>query len=128
MSRVISIPETSTNVAFGGKDWKTLFITAGTSLYSIQVDVAGIPFYTAISQFQTGNLNAYPNPTNGILHVDLEKSNFVQVFNLSGLEVLSFVFSGGSEMIDMSILQNGYYIVKIEDGKGTRSYKVLIQK
>jgi len=126
--KIISVPETSTNVAFGGKDWKTLFITAGTSLYSMPVEVAGIPFYTAISQFQTDDLNVYPNPTNGILHVEFKKGDSVKVYNLSGLEVLSFVCSEGSEIIDLSILQNGYYIVKIEDSKGIRSDKVLIQK
>lgn len=31
-----------TNVAFGGKDWKTLFITAGGTLWSLEVDVPGM--------------------------------------------------------------------------------------
>jgi gluconolactonase len=37
----IDVPEGTTNVCFGGKDMKTLFITAGTSLYSIQMKVKG---------------------------------------------------------------------------------------
>jgi gluconolactonase len=35
------VPEGTTNVCFGGKDMKTLFVTAGTSLYSIRMKVKG---------------------------------------------------------------------------------------
>ena len=38
----IDVPENCTNVCFGGKDMKTLFITAGTSLYSIPMKVKGV--------------------------------------------------------------------------------------
>jgi gluconolactonase len=37
----IPVPENCTNVCFGGKAMKTLFITAGTSLYSIEMSVKG---------------------------------------------------------------------------------------
>jgi gluconolactonase len=37
----ISVPETPANLCFGGADHKTLFITARTSLYSIQTNVRG---------------------------------------------------------------------------------------
>jgi gluconolactonase len=39
----IMIPEIAANVAWGGPDWSTLYITASTSLYRIQGDVPGIP-------------------------------------------------------------------------------------
>lgn len=37
----IGVAENTTNVCFGGKDMKTLFITAGTSLYAIPMRVKG---------------------------------------------------------------------------------------
>ena len=37
----IQVPERVTNVTFGGKDFKTLFITAGRSLYAIEMTVKG---------------------------------------------------------------------------------------
>ena len=40
---VIQTPERSANLAWGGDDWSTLFITASTSLYSVQCKVSGIP-------------------------------------------------------------------------------------
>ena len=38
----IEVPEQPSNVCFGGKDKKTLFITARTSLYSVRMQVKGI--------------------------------------------------------------------------------------
>ncbi len=37
----IEVPETTSNLCFGGKDNKTLFITARGSLYSIKMRVSG---------------------------------------------------------------------------------------
>ncbi len=35
-------PEHPANLAFGGSDWKTLFMTADTSVYRLRVNVAGV--------------------------------------------------------------------------------------
>lgn len=39
---IIRVPEGPRNVAFGGPDMRTLFITSGDSLYSIRVKTPGI--------------------------------------------------------------------------------------
>ncbi|HGJ64928.1 TPA: SMP-30/gluconolactonase/LRE family protein [bacterium] len=39
---VIEMPEISANVAWGEDDWKTLFITASTSVYKIKLNIPGI--------------------------------------------------------------------------------------
>ena len=38
----ISVPEKTTNVAWGNQDYKTLYITAGNSVYRIPLNAAGI--------------------------------------------------------------------------------------
>ncbi|MFL9457218.1 MULTISPECIES: SMP-30/gluconolactonase/LRE family protein [Nostocales] len=38
----IDVPEVSTNVAWGDRDYKSLYITATTSLYRIRLNIAGI--------------------------------------------------------------------------------------
>jgi gluconolactonase len=38
----IDMPEVSANLAWGEKDWKTLFITASTSIYRIRLAIEGI--------------------------------------------------------------------------------------
>ncbi len=39
--RLIPVEESPANVCFGGKEFKTLFITARTSLYAVELDTAG---------------------------------------------------------------------------------------
>jgi len=40
---IIKIPELPANLCWGDSDWKTLYITARTSLYRIRLNVTGIP-------------------------------------------------------------------------------------
>ncbi len=39
---LIEVPEQPANVTFGGKDRKTMYITARTSLYRIEIPIAGL--------------------------------------------------------------------------------------
>jgi gluconolactonase len=47
---VISLPEFTTNFVFGDADWRTLYVTASTSLYRLRVQVAGHPTYKGSQQ------------------------------------------------------------------------------
>jgi gluconolactonase len=38
----IEVPEVSTNLAWGDSDYKTLYITAGNSLYRIRLKIPGV--------------------------------------------------------------------------------------
>ncbi len=39
---LIKIPETPSNIAWGGEDWKTLYITARASIYLMELKISGI--------------------------------------------------------------------------------------
>ncbi|MEI8114151.1 MAG: SMP-30/gluconolactonase/LRE family protein [Bacteroidia bacterium] len=126
--KIITIPETATNVAFGGKDLKTLYITAGTSLYSTQVDIAGNPLFTTAPVLEIFNPIVFPNPSNGIINITLTKYKSLHIYTISGQEVLSKRASFCPATIDLSSLQNGCYIVKIEDDKVVYSSKIFLLK
>jgi gluconolactonase len=126
--KIITIPETPTNVAFGGKDLKTLYITAGTGLYSTQVDISGNPLYTTAPVMETFNPIIFPNPTSGYLNIALAKYDALHIFTISGQEVLSKLSSSCPAKIDLSSLQNGCYIVKIEADEVVYSSKIVLRK
>ncbi len=44
MLGIIKLPEQPANVKFGGKDFKTLYVTARTSLYTVPMEIAGHRF------------------------------------------------------------------------------------
>src|SRR5262249_10786492 len=41
-------PETATNCAFGDKDLKTLYVTAGTSVYKVRLNATGLPAWPKV--------------------------------------------------------------------------------
>ena len=49
---IIGVPEQPANVAWGGPDWRTLFITARTSVYRLQVNVPGIKVGSTVTPLQ----------------------------------------------------------------------------
>jgi gluconolactonase len=126
--KIITVPETPTNVAFGGKDWKTLFITAGTGLYSSRTDVPGIPYYTSVKPFEGNIFSVYPNPSNGMLTVSANRYESIKVFNLAGVEVMSLTNGTGPKELDLRHLHRGLYLVKVQDGQLVQTAKVLLRK
>ena len=82
------------------------------------------------------NVNIYPNPSNGFLNVELEaveKSIVrVSVMDLLGQKVFDneFRFSEGIETqkIDLNNLENGLYIIKLENENRIFNQKFILDK
>jgi gluconolactonase len=43
LGRIVHGQPATTNLAFGGDDWKTLYFTTRSTLFSVQLKIAGIP-------------------------------------------------------------------------------------
>jgi sugar lactone lactonase YvrE len=43
LSRIVHGQPATTNMAFGGDDWKTLYFTTRSTLFSVNVKIAGVP-------------------------------------------------------------------------------------
>ncbi len=86
---------------------------------------------TLNSEILTTDLVAYPNPTSGILTIESsfsEEENYtIDIINLSGQVVLNQKISviGGKFDIDMSDLNNGFYLIKIITGKTVQFIRVI---
>ena len=57
----------------------------------------------------TTEIPFYPNPTKGLIHIDLPEVQFVEVFDILG----KFIFVSEKATIDLSGLPSGVYVVKI---------------
>jgi photosystem II stability/assembly factor-like uncharacterized protein len=88
--------------------------------------VGGISKFTGIPlkapSFDAKNkISAYPNPTNGILHLNSENSLIKQasVFDLLGRKVYNPEFSALNKVdLDLKSLQTGAYILKVTSDSG----------
>ncbi len=89
---------------------------------------SGIPL--KVPTFDPKNhISAYPNPTNGILHINSESSLFkeVSVFDLLGRQIYSSKFSDLNKAnLDLNSLLTGAYMLKITSDTGkTETIKIM---
>lgn len=55
----------------------------------------------------------YPNPAQNYINIDLPEQSNIQVFDISGREVMSLISNNVTEKIDISALHNGVYYLRI---------------
>ena len=92
---------------------------------------------TATSNFQALGLNEFstsknfiisPNPTNSVLNILNSKNSIISsvtIYNLLGQQIQTII--NPNEIIDVSNLQSGNYIVSIKTEKFTENYKFIKQ-
>jgi hypothetical protein len=83
-----------------------------------------------VNAFLNNKLNIYPNPSNGMLHFDidriLEDAN-LQIVDISGRIVFTNSNFNSNETINISFLKSGIYIVKVNHEGKTFSQKIIKQ-
>jgi hypothetical protein len=71
----------------------------------------------------------FPNPTSGILNVTaIEVNSSIEVFNVIGEKVYSGNLVKGNNSIDLSVLSNGAYFVKMNSNNQIITKKVVLAK
>lgn len=76
------------------------------------------------------DLKLYPNPTNGILSIEMPNSSIdkISIFSLDGKLILdSRIEPTNSYQVDVSSCNNGLYILKIETTDGKKINKKIIK-
>jgi len=75
------------------------------------------------------NINIYPNPTNGIVNIDLSKiqsGSKIQIYSIVGKKVYEEITNkaSGVKSIDLSEQENGVYLVSVNN----KTYKILLNQ
>lgn len=101
----------------------------GTSSATGCTDTANVTILAnlAIDNATSANVKVYPNPTNAKVTVNAETAvKSIAVYNVNGQKV---TYNENSNGIDLSVLNNGNYIVRIELVDGTVStHAVILRK
>ncbi|MDE5544830.1 MAG: endonuclease [Bacteroidales bacterium] len=70
----------------------------------------------------------YPNPTGGMLTLDVEENNYhVRVFTAAGVEVMNLKALNGKTKINLEGMAKGIYVVEIATANGTSRTKVVLR-
>lgn len=72
------------------------------------------------------NTIIYPNPTSGLLNVQLEKPALIELLNSGGQRLASFEGKQGNICIDFGSLPKGFYYLKITDGAQVFHHKIIL--
>jgi photosystem II stability/assembly factor-like uncharacterized protein len=68
----------------------------------------------------------FPNPVNGFLNINIKGSpSLLQIFNVSGVEIINQDLKEFSNRVDLSPLSRGLYILKISNSKGCFAQKII---
>jgi M6 family metalloprotease-like protein len=75
------------------------------------------------------DLRIYPNPAQELLTVEfaqpIEADNSYIVYDATGKEVMNGVFNETKQAIDISTVGIGFYLIKIQNPRETKTYKFL---
>ncbi|PJB14695.1 MAG: hypothetical protein CO118_07275 [Flavobacteriales bacterium CG_4_9_14_3_um_filter_32_8] len=95
----------------------------------------GVAFYkgnSGVSIKETevlNDFNIYPNPTEGLLHVDLENNNLnnanLKIVDLLGRTIHQQKVTTKNIVINITNYSTGIYLVKFSNNKGSKVYKVV---
>ncbi len=89
----------------------------GYRLYNIVSDLG-----TATPQAQTATL--YPNPATGSIKLTVDAAT-VEIYNMAGQKVQQAKNYEAGQILDVSALANGIYMVKVGSGKGQSTLKLI---
>lgn len=77
------------------------------------------------NQFEKANIKIYPNPVQNQLNIESQEEVLsIEIFDFLGKHILTF---NGAKTIDVSELQSGIYLLKINTNQGSSIQKIIKQ-
>lgn len=66
-------------------------------------------------------VNIYPNPVENILYIEVKDADKAEIYNITGAKITEKTLQKGKNQIDVSSLQKGVYIIKVNNS----TFKVI---
>jgi len=83
---------------------------------------------TGLAELEQMGIVFYPNPSEGILQLEIREDLQLKVMSLAGQQLLQFHIDKSKTEIDLTVLQNGIYIVNFSNREINLNGKILIEK
>ncbi len=131
----VSTGNKNMSVLDGSGEWTLATLAAVGSATSEVSEYLGTHLFTTvilnINELTSGDLSVFPNPNNGKFYIQLKDSfvsNYkIEVFNLVGMKVLETTSSTQKTEININLLRQGVYFVRVDDGKNIYTQKIVKQ-
>lgn len=101
-----------------------------TAVYSDECEASCDPVeatvYSGWGIGEQGPCRLYPNPVSSVLYIEGAVANGVEIYNIVGQLVLQQ--QGGVEKINVEILENGIYFVRLRFDSGEKYERIVIER
>jgi PKD repeat protein len=93
----------------------------------IKMDSMQIGITVGIESFEKNGILIYPNPANEKVNIEFTEAKVRQlkVTDISGRILLTKTLVNKSEMVDLSSLENGVYIISVQEGDKLRTSRII---
>lgn len=104
----------------------------GGSINLFSIDLCRVtPSTLSVTTATLENVTVYPNPTKGTLNVMIpynDEKSIITLFDLQGREILKKETNQINTSLSIDSLQDGIYLVNIENNSGTVSKKIVLRR
>jgi len=105
----------------------------GGTINSVKLIICNIQLPLSTGDTTFSNLKIYPNPTNGIVNIDLGNTNLdsksiVKLFDIQGRIISTKEMHTTIDNINVSNLSDGVYLISIENGSSKTTKKIILTK
>lgn len=104
------------------------FLLIGFLLFATPANAQVSPQENSVKEVPIDGLSIYPNPASGqkvYVSTRAGKSKRIEIFNVLGKNVLSAELVGNE--LNISSLDPGIYIMKIQEGKSSATRKLVVR-
>jgi subtilisin-like proprotein convertase family protein len=105
----------------------------GGTINAVKLLICNIQVPLATEDITFSNLKIYPNPTNGIVNIDLgnqnlESKSVVKLFDIQGRIISTKEMNTTIDNINISNLSDGVYLISIENGSSKTTKKIVLTR
>lgn len=105
----------------------------GGTINSVKLIICNIQLPLSTGDTTFSNLKIYPNPTNGIVNIDLGNPNLdsksiVKIFDIQGRIISTKEMINTIDNINISNLSDGVYLISIENGSSKTTKKIILTR
>jgi hypothetical protein len=99
---------------------------ADTTCRYVDIFVAKLGSNTGINEFTNSlNIVVYPNPATNSLTIESPQNGVIEITNIQGQLIKSFMATSNKTSIDVSAFPSGVYIIEVKTEKGIEVCKFV---
>lgn len=107
------------NLSYGDSSF---MIYSANKFYGLSVRFVRDAQTASINEYSTVNFNIFPNPSKDYLNIDNRNLKIIIIYDIFGKELIKV---SGKNKIDVSLLSEGVYIIKVFDGINSSTKKFI---